>query len=130
MAGRSNRPAAKKAPAAKPEQPKTETATPPNPGLTKADVTPAATKPAPTETADVPGPAGTSPVESATSEQAPAPAEDEPKLDTKEKEYVVRAAVLGLRNGRPWPVPGQTIKLPKHEGEHYVALGYVAELDA
>lgn len=55
---------------------------------------------------------------------------EDPKLDTTEKEYLVAVSIRGLRNGRPWPTPGQTIKLPTHEGEQYKTLGYVAELDA
>lgn len=43
------------------------------------------------------------------------------------KSYTVRSWVQGLREGAPWPAPGEPIELSELDAADYLASGYVIE---
>ena len=73
---------------------------------------------------------------SAPAEQTPAsdaeasrPADADASSDEVEPEpeieVVVLLSIAGLRNGEPWPAPGESMTLPISEAEQYLGLGIV-----
>lgn len=63
------------------------------------------------------------------SPKATTPKSDTPEVPAPvlpaEVEVVVLVAISGLRNGEPWPAPGEPIVLPEAEAAGYLKFGYV-----
>ena len=47
------------------------------------------------------------------------------ELEADEVTVIVAVHISGLRNGEPWPAPGEQFTIPADEAERYLAFGYV-----